>query len=125
MSRKFNALMALDAEDRLFNYLASLSEEMAKVTAVKAAALLAERWDAAKADMLRRGDRRPVYLGRDNERQWLASAITTYQQDPLWHSCPEQHVRNLMANLPPDAAAYVACKIAHYVCEFSEFMSFS
>src|SRR5262245_24804020 len=108
MSRKLKAAVAAcEAEDRGVSYLATLSGEMARVTAVKAAALLVEQWDTAKADMIRRGDRRPVYLGRDTDRQWLASAVATYQQHPLWHSCPEPELRKLMANLPPDAAAFV------------------
>jgi hypothetical protein len=122
MNRKLKAVIAMsEAEDRGVCYLAALSEDMAKVMAVKTAASLAEQWDTEKDDMLRRGDRRLVYLAGDTERQWLASAVATYQQHPLWHSCPEQELRKLMADLPPDAAAFVAYKVAHYVCEFMRF----
>jgi hypothetical protein len=87
------------------------------MTAVKAAELFARLWEIEKEKMLCRGDRRPVYLTTAEERFWLDSAIATYSRDTFWQSCADEHLHNLLAGLPPDAAAFVAYKVARWACE--------
>lgn len=109
-------LMEMDAEDRAVNYLATLPHQLAKITAIKAAHVLAQRWEIEAAEMLRRNDPRLVYHQTDEENLWLAANVAAHADDGLWQSCPVENLHKLFADLPPDAAAFVAYTVARWIC---------
>lgn len=109
-------LAECEAEDRLVNYLATLPPSVAVAAAIKGAVQLAEAWEFEKSEMLRRGDRRRVYLGTAEQRHWLERAVRRYRGDPCWQHCPVAEVRSHLAGLPPDAAANTAYLVARYIC---------
>ena len=108
------ALAEMDAEDRAIRLLATLPRQVAAVAAVKAAVELVSVWEIEKREMLRRGDDRPVYLDSVEERSWLYSAAAKYCVDPCWQICPAAEVREHLAGFPPDAAAFVARRVAQW-----------
>jgi hypothetical protein len=112
------ALARMDAEDRARRYLNTLPRQVAEVAAVKAAVELAAVWEVEKSEMLRRGDPRPVYLSTARERFWLNSAAAKYCLSSDWQRFPEDYLLRLFAVLPPDTAAFVACRVAIWVCEW-------
>jgi len=105
-----------EAEDRVVDQLAHLPRQLETITAIKAAVGLAADWEREKSEMLRRGASRPVYLSTAEERSWLHSAATKYGEDPNWQSCPAAEIKQELSGLPADAAAYVAYRIALWVC---------
>jgi hypothetical protein len=108
----------MEAEDRAVERLAHLPRQLQIVTVIKVAVDLAAAWEREKAEMLRRGDPRPVYLSTAEERFWLSSAATRYCEDMSWQSCPAAKVKDELSGLPADAAAFVAYKVARWVCRF-------
>jgi hypothetical protein len=110
------AIALMEAEDGAIRLLATLPRQVAAVAAVKAAVELAGIWESEKDEMLRRNDPTPVYLSTEEERLWLYSAARKYCVDPLWQCCPAVEVRDHLAGLSPDAAAFTAYKVARWVC---------
>jgi hypothetical protein len=110
------ALAMMHAEDTAIRLLAILPPRVAAIAAVKAAVELLSLWEIEKREMLRRGDDRRVYLGTAEERHWLYSTAAQYCLDPSWQRYPASEVRDELAGLPPDAAAFVAYKAAQWAC---------
>jgi hypothetical protein len=110
------ALAEMHAEDTAIRLLATLPPRVAAITAVKAAVELLSFWESEKREILRRDDDRPVCLHTAGERHWLYSAAAQYCVDPCWQNCPASEVRDELAGLPPDAAAFVAYKAAQWAC---------
>jgi hypothetical protein len=111
----------MEAEDRAVERLSHLPRELQMVTITKAAIELAAAWECEKSEMLRRGDPRRVYLSSAEERNWLHSAATRYGEDPNWQSCPAAEIKHELSGLPADAAAFVAYRIACWVCRHERF----
>lgn len=105
----------LDAESRAVTFLNNLPDNVRIITALRAADVLAKRWVAEKELMVRRNDPRKVYDSTAQERWWLRAALTIYSQHPTWNSCADAPLLGYFADLPPDAAAEVALKVARYV----------
>ena len=101
-------------EDRAIDFLAAFPSRVAAVMALKAAGGLRIAWEIEQVNMLRRNDPRPVYLSTEEDRCWLAKAAAKYSEDPLWHVPLDTSFCSLFATLPPDAAAFVAYKVAKW-----------
>jgi hypothetical protein len=115
-------LKGWESEERVIERLAHLPRQLETVTAIKAAVELAAAWECNKSEVLRRGDPRPVYLNTPEERYWLQSAAAKYGVHPNWPSCPVAEIKHELSGLPADAAAFVAYRIARWVCRFERFL---
>jgi hypothetical protein len=114
-SRRLKAVFAeMDAEDRAVRYLATLPPDVAVIASLKAALELSTLWEMERRQMIRRDDPRPVYL--IGERPELYSVAATFCQNNLWQRHSDEHLHELFARLPPDAAALVAYQVARWVC---------
>ena len=108
-------LAEMEAEDDAHRFLATLPAHSEIVTALRALAVLQERWRAEADEMRRLNDPRPVYQITPEDWRWLAVAIAKYQSNPLWATCPYQHVIDLLTVLPLDAAWWTAYRVARPV----------
>ena len=109
-------------ETRVTNFLAKLSHKAAVTTSVKVAVHLADLWDIERIEMDRRGDQRLVYLIRDTDRHWLASAVAASDRSFNWASCPHEYVSSMLTDdLPVDVTARVACRVAQWICRKERF----
>ena len=114
-------LAGFEVEDRAVVSLSKLPEPIAKVIAVKLALLLADAWKAQAKEMTRRNDPRLVYLSTNDERSWLHKASEKYSANPMWQNPRISELQVLFEGIPADAAAFVAYKVARYVCRGETF----
>jgi hypothetical protein len=104
-------------EKRVWKFLAGLSHQTAVVTSVRVALQLADLWDVEKAAIDSRGEDPFVYNIRDENRQWLASAVANCSRSPIWSSCPHECVARMLADdVSSDVAAFLAGRIAKEIC---------
>jgi hypothetical protein len=104
-------------EKPVWKFFEGLSHQVAVVTSVRVAMQLADLWDIAKAEIDSRGNDPFVYHIRDNDRQWLASAVATCSRSSIWSSCPHERVASMLSNeVPSDVAAFLAGRIAKEIC---------
>jgi hypothetical protein len=115
------AVAEMEAEDRAVNYLGTLPDEVAVITAVKVMWILTKLWEVEKEVMISRGDQRYVYGSTVGQRGLLASAVAACSKNPLWWSCSVEQVQKLFAELPPDVAVIVAYRVTKYVCRRERF----
>jgi hypothetical protein len=102
----------MEAEDALVRFLGGFPDTVAIVTAVKTALLLAMVWEIERQEMLARNEDPLVYHTTDQQRGWMSAAFARYSLEPLWLNCPDRSARSLLSHLTPDAAAWVAFKVA-------------
>ena len=94
-------------EKRVWKFFAGLSHQAAVVTSVRVAMQLANLWDVEKAAIDSRGDDPFVYTIRDEDREWLASAVASCCRNSVWSSCPHECVgRMLTSEVSVDVAAF-------------------
>jgi hypothetical protein len=105
-----------EAEDCGINYLATLPNEVAVITSVKVTWILEKLWEVEREAMIFRGDPRYVYDSTAKARGWLTSAVAACSKNPLWRSCSVEQFQGLFTQLPPDVAAFIAYRVARYVC---------
>jgi hypothetical protein len=104
-------------EKRVWKFFERQSYQAAVVTSVRVAMQLADLWDIEKAAMDSRGEDPFVYNIRDEDREWLASAVATSSRSPIWSSCPHQCVARMLADdVSWDVAAFLAGRIARDIC---------
>src|SRR6266516_3793200 len=122
MSRKGQCLaevMAVfEAEHGAANYLGKLPARTAAWVALNVARSEAGRWEAEKRMFPTMGDPRPEYRITSGEAQWLEAEYLEallhtliYERSPS-ADAEQEMLKFFFAELPPDAAALAAYKVA-------------
>jgi hypothetical protein len=114
-------LAGFEVEDRAVALFSKLTSPLGNLIAVKIALLLADAWKVEAKEMTRRNDPRLVYLSTNDERSWLHKASEKYSVDPMWQDPRISELQVLFEGIPADAAAFVAYKVARYVCRDETF----
>ena len=108
------------AEDAAIKQLATYPASVAASAAVKAAVEMMSLWELEMSDLLRRDQHPEVWLSAARDRRMLYEQAAKYSVDPLWYQCPASEVHQQLVELTPDAAAFVACKVARSAVKHAE-----
>ena len=97
------------AEDRVVEYLGNRPGRAS--IAANATRRLLEQWEEERAEMIRRGDPRKVYLGGADEIERLHRQLDKVTERFPSDRVAEDYVVKMLGHLPPDAAAWTAYRV--------------
>jgi hypothetical protein len=100
------------AEDRVVAYLGNRPGRAS--TAASATKRLLRQWERERAEMIRRGDRRKVYIVGTDEIERLHRELDKVTERLPSDRGVEDDVVKMFKHLPPDAAAWTAHRIARF-----------
>jgi hypothetical protein len=110
------AITEIEATDLAIAYLATLPDDLAKGTAVKAALFLYAQLEVEAQRAL--SGRKPSFkdILESEDRQQMGLDLAKYSKYLVWKSCPDECVRKLLRGLSPKAAVFVALSFVEIVC---------
>jgi hypothetical protein len=100
------------AEDRVVEYLENRPGRAS--TAANVTKRLLRQWERERAEMIRRGDRRKVYIVGIDEIERLRRELDTVTERLPSDRIVEDDVVKMFKHLPPDAAAWTAYRVARF-----------
>jgi hypothetical protein len=104
----------LEAKDAVVGYLWKMPGKLAKLVALSLAKSKMTRWEAERLLMIQRGDPRPVYQSSRDEALWLDARLAKTTRGGVSTTYEERRAASMLADLPPDIAAWVAFKVARW-----------